>query len=215
MNTDLTEISDEQYLSDLQTFANELGHTPRWQDMEKNGARDPKYYTQRFGSWNAAIEKAGLETNEKGTTQIPTDALIADLQRVTNKLGRKPLWDEYQHHGYFAAHTLKERFGSINAARKEAGINKDGTINAAEDRRDDIDLTPYIDDNETPLDTDSRDALIEELHRLHDHLDKIPSLSNLRNHGRCSHAPFYTEFGDWMSALDAAGFDVSDRADSN
>lgn len=210
-----TKISNQELIEDLQTFAETLDHTPRWQDMEKNGPRDPNRYNVRFGSWNAAIEEAGLTPNKSGVRKLSKRVLLADLQRVATELEKKPLEIEYNDNGHFTAPTLRKYFDGIEDARTQAGINTDGTIQPDKDVRGTVDYEPYIQIQEQCKQSFSRQELIDELHRLSEKLDKTPSLSNLRNHGKCSHARFYTEFGDWMSALDAAGFDITERKLSN
>lgn len=208
-------VSDEEYLDTLREFADELDRTPRWQDMEASDYPDPTVYRKHFGSWNNALEQAGLEPNTSGV-KIPNRVLLADLQRVAAGIGHSPTEPEYNTHGHFWLPTLRERFGTIGEARTRAGITDDGTIHPEKDLRDTVDLTSYIEQNANATSrSPSREDLLDELHRLAGKLNKTPSIADLRTHGKYSHAPFYTEFGDWVSALDAAGFDTADRQTCN
>lgn len=49
--------------SELQRLAEELGRTPRKRDMDSHGQYSAYAYSNRFGSWNEALERAGFEPN--------------------------------------------------------------------------------------------------------------------------------------------------------
>jgi len=57
----------------------------------------------------------------------------------------------------------------------------------------------------------SRDALLDALEALADDLGETPTRKDMNDRGRYSHQPYYTEFGSWNDALDAAGFDPNHR----
>ena len=50
-------------LEELRELAEELGRTPYAKEMEEDGPFSTNTYQNRFGSWNAALELAGLEPN--------------------------------------------------------------------------------------------------------------------------------------------------------
>lgn len=52
--------SDAELLDSLREFADELGRQPTSTEMEQHGPHSPTTYQNRFGSWNAAIEKVGF-----------------------------------------------------------------------------------------------------------------------------------------------------------
>lgn len=76
----------------------ELGRTPTAPDL-------PQYSTiiRRFGSWNAAIQAAGLEPWKKehnSYLRITDKQLLSDIQiLILSKNGERPLYREYQHRG--------------------------------------------------------------------------------------------------------------------
>ncbi len=83
---------------------------------------------RRFGSWNAAIEAAGLRVTQ--LWDVPDAALLENLEAVWRKLGRQPTGREMtKDKGFsrFALSTYKARFGSWhNALRAFALFAKGG-----------------------------------------------------------------------------------------
>ena len=62
-------ISSEQLLDDLRSFAEEIGKTPTAGEMDTFGPHARKTYSNRFGSWNAAVSVAGLKINQQRSRQ--------------------------------------------------------------------------------------------------------------------------------------------------
>lgn len=54
-------ISDDELIEELQRLADELEKTPTRREMAEHGAYGTTTYESRFGSWNSALEQAGLE----------------------------------------------------------------------------------------------------------------------------------------------------------
>ncbi|MBI5206934.1 MAG: hypothetical protein HY934_03995, partial [Candidatus Firestonebacteria bacterium] len=84
-----------------------------------------------FGSWNKALKAAGLKTVRKHRPKSPKvlnnkkKEIIAELQRVSSKLGTKYLTSK--NFNYYSKMSIKKTakaFGSWNKARKAAGIYK-------------------------------------------------------------------------------------------
>ena len=60
----------QEFLTALQQLSTKLGRTPRKTDMDDQGPYSSPTYQDRFGSWNLALKKAGLEPNHTpGTAQ--------------------------------------------------------------------------------------------------------------------------------------------------
>ena len=71
----------------------------------------------RFGSWNAAVEAAGLGTVRRW--RVPTAELMQNLADVWQKLGRQPAFSELTRDegvSRFAGFTYTHRFGSWRRA---------------------------------------------------------------------------------------------------
>ncbi len=60
------DYTDEQLLQALRDLAAELGRTPTGREMQdRRDLPSPRTCQIRFGSWNAALEAAGLEPNRR------------------------------------------------------------------------------------------------------------------------------------------------------
>ena len=67
----------------------------------------------RFGSWNAAVEAAGLGVTRRW--KVPNDVMLKNLAEVWRTLGRQPAFTEVAKGGgvsKFAGGTYRRRFGS-------------------------------------------------------------------------------------------------------
>ena len=56
-------ISREELCSVLQTLTEQLGRTPNTTDMDNHGPYSSGTYSNRFGSWQAALEAADIESD--------------------------------------------------------------------------------------------------------------------------------------------------------
>ena len=177
-------VSGEELLEDLGELADELGEPPRFKEMVEHGDHRARTYTRRYGSWADALEAAGLDPAERSGRhqQVSDDALLADLHRLYEELGRVPTATDVVEKGNHGIATYQRRFGSWSEA-----------LDAAEIEPDD--------------DSPSDDELLADLHRLHDERDKVPSLLDVQDDGQYTEKQYRTRFGSWSEALDAAGFD--------
>lgn len=116
--------TEADLIADLQELADELGKTPTSKDMRELGAHSDYQYRAAFGTWNAAIDEAGLERNGTGGTCQYTEAdLIEDLRRVADELGKSPSAPEMDRLGEASSDTYARRFDSWNGALAEAGLD--------------------------------------------------------------------------------------------
>lgn len=106
-------VSNAELLSELRRVADAHGSPPRFDDMRDHGAHRPRTYVERFGSWHAAIEAAGLEPPEPD--RIPTADLVADLHRLREELGEQPTSTDVVADGEYGLATYQRRFGSWQA----------------------------------------------------------------------------------------------------
>ena len=75
----------------------------------------------RFGSWNNAIEKSGLEIRHK--INIAENELIEDIKRVAQQCSIEPLTaSQYNQLGKFNSATYTKKYGSWNNALSKAGL---------------------------------------------------------------------------------------------
>ncbi|MDG5761333.1 hypothetical protein QA600_18545 [Natronococcus sp. A-GB1] len=122
--------TDGELLAMLQDLAADLDRPLLKRDVEETeDYPDPTTFERRFGSWNAAKEQAGLTTIGKGETPRPdsyTDAELLDLLRqraaeVTGTLTENAMDAAPD---YPNSSTYRRRFGSWQAAKEKAGVQK-------------------------------------------------------------------------------------------
>lgn len=169
-------------LTVLRDFAEEIGETPTARDLE-DCVQCPtrKAYDRVFGSWNSALEEAGLSENK--SYSLGEEHLITQLQLISEEIGRTPTFDEMERHeDYPSPHTYFNYFESWNSALDEAGLDVGGHVHR------------------------SREELLNILQNLSDELGRPPRISDLnRSTSHPSQQPYLTEFGTWTDALIEAG----------
>ena len=177
-------VSEADLIADLQALADDLGRVPTSKEMRDHGSHSTSTYLDRFGSWAEALEAAGLDPADRSTRhqQVSDDALLADLHRLRDELGRVPTATDVVEEGNHGIATYQRRFGSWSAALDAAEI-------------------------ESEPDGPSDDELLADLHRLHEERDKVPSLLDVHDDGQYTEKKYRSRFGSWREALDAAGFD--------
>jgi len=123
--------TDEQLLDELRRFKREEGRSPGQMDFNNN----PEYpgfvtYQRRFGTWNAAIKLAGLETNVGGTEKEYTKEELLDLLlyfKEDNK--RIPVESDFISRPEYPSFTTYVRyFGSWGNALKLVGMDLDTSV---------------------------------------------------------------------------------------
>jgi hypothetical protein len=62
--------TDAELLDALRAFADELGHPPTVPETnDREGFPGADTFVRRFGTWNAALDEAGLETRDRGRSE--------------------------------------------------------------------------------------------------------------------------------------------------
>ncbi|MFQ3293030.1 MAG: hypothetical protein ACI8VE_000084 [Natrialbaceae archaeon] len=178
-------IPDEALLAELRRLARELEKTPSEEDMRHHGNHSINTYKHRFGSWNEAIAAADLAPNPD-RTERSREALLGDIKRAADDLGRPPTRREMSAYTEFDPITYRNRFGSWNQALEAAGLDS----RPAQERVSD-------------------DELLTELQRLADELEKPPTTTDMEQKGEFSPGTYYKRFDSWNDALEAAGCERS------
>ena len=106
-NTDRAEV---KIVEERQT-ADDGDGTPSFRTFKSHGDIPASAVTDRFGSWNAAVEHAGFEPNT-ATDKILRSDLVAELRWLRDAVGEIPTGDQMDEHGEYAYITYYERFGS-------------------------------------------------------------------------------------------------------
>lgn len=121
-------ITVEQAIEDLQYAAakSERSHL-RKNDYRALGKYSPDTICKKFGSWNNALEAAGLPLSRsqckpryKGVTR---DELLIDLRRVAGEFGQKTVTStDYGAVGLYNRDSFRREFGSWNKALEAADL---------------------------------------------------------------------------------------------
>ena len=118
-NVDM-KIPREVLIVDLQKLASELDKTPSVSDMHNYGPRCYATYINNFGTWNDALQAAGLEINNEYSES--KEQLIEDLQEFAKELDRTPRYNEMNNSGPWHTSTYERNFGTWNNALEESGL---------------------------------------------------------------------------------------------
>lgn len=129
-------MEKSELVNHLIELSDELGETPGYHDMRKHGDYYPSIYEDRFGSWNKALEAAGLQINREGSGKWHKDGwnnevkngkkeLISKLKKFSDKLGHAPTAEEMDELGPHHSQTYMNRFSSWDSALQRAGMKVD------------------------------------------------------------------------------------------
>lgn len=113
-------LDRDQLLAELRALADELEHTPTQADMNERGPFSEKPYRQKFGSWNAALQAAGLETNIDH--DVSKSELVEAIQSVAGGMGEAPTLQDFNRRSEFSPTPIYRAFDSWNDALREAGF---------------------------------------------------------------------------------------------
>lgn len=108
--------SDEEFLDDLIIAARKLGtEYLGMRDYDEVGKFSSATIGKRFGSWNEALEKAGLGINNY--RNVTNEEMFKNIEEVWIKLGRQPLYkDLNQNISKYSMSAYVRRFGSLRKA---------------------------------------------------------------------------------------------------
>jgi len=173
--------SEQELIGELQRVADVLGHSPSVAEMEAEGTVSSATISNRFGSWNEGFEAAGLATT-KATKTSPQEVVTA-IRSLADELGRAPTATEIEKRGAYSTRVAQRRFGSWNAALREAGFEPLSKKNVPEDE------------------------LAEELTRLRNELAHVSSSTEMHEHGRFTVDLYLNRYGSWKQAIKAAGME--------
>lgn len=181
-NKIIKSYTDDELIELLQKLANELGRTPTKRDMNKSKGY-PSYatYYYRFGNWNNALQKAGLEINE--VLEYTDDELINYLQKLHEKLGKVPtIYDMDNEKGFPYYSAYLRRFDSWENALQKANIEY-------------FKLT--------------KEFLISDLQRFYEENGHIPTAKEINKaNGYFTERCYSNHFGTWNNALKETGFKI-------
>jgi hypothetical protein len=86
-------VPEQELLDDLKKVASKLGKNRLTrEEYVKYGKYGSRTFEKRFGTWNKALEKSGLDVNVQ--MNITNKELFENIEKVWLKLGRQPLYSE-------------------------------------------------------------------------------------------------------------------------
>lgn len=213
---------DEKLLKRLRSLDESLNRLPKGSDFHDEAGISQHDYIQSFGSWDEALEAAGIDKE---------GALLEDIERVTKKLGHPPTTTEINEHGTYSNGYYSSTFDSWDAVLEEAGVKRKGVRNdklleRLQSLHDRLDRLPKTTDlhNEAGISQhdyiqnfgswdealeaagiDKQQHLINDLNHIAVEVDGKPAKTDANRLGNYSAAMHRIYFGSWEKALDAAG----------
>ena len=118
-------IPREDLIDAMQRLADEIGTVPTKDEMDEQGSYSSRPYLNEFGTWRAALEAAGLDSDTRRKGRIPTACLTAELRRLDDELDHTPFSRDMDRYGEYSAPTYRSRFGSWEAALAEVDLTPD------------------------------------------------------------------------------------------
>ena len=172
----------EELLDTLEQLAADLGRSPQVIDAIKDDDfPSEQVYYDRFGSWEDALEKAGLEL--PSGPEFTDNELLTELRELADERGRTPTMKEVRStEDAPGPTTYKDHFGSWNEALSEA------------------DLEPVKRDHYTD------EELLNALRELSDRVDGTPTMKEMdKSEDHPSSGVYQNQFGTWNAAVREAG----------
>ena len=114
------QLTRERLVADLRQFAADLGKSPTRTELNEYGPHYGKLYQKEFGTWNDALQAAGLEPNL--VHNVSRSDLLADIERVAGVLGKSPTLNEMDEYGEYSKLTYSRKLGSYVEALEELGL---------------------------------------------------------------------------------------------
>lgn len=120
----MRKYTKEQLIVYMKKFAKELKRSPRIKDMnQKKRYPAATTYTNRFGSWNGSLRKAGLKVNVR--KKYDKKELVENLKLLAKELGKIPSSTDLKNKRWTASYsTYRKNFGTWKKALKSAGLTR-------------------------------------------------------------------------------------------
>lgn len=116
-------LCPDQLLDVIQKLEEKLGHTPSYVEFRKeHGPKYRKSIEYIYGSYLNAVKKAGL-VSAKELKEPSNERLLQDLVDFHQEHGRIPMTSDFTRGLLRPRAMYFRRFGSLNNARTEAGLN--------------------------------------------------------------------------------------------
>lgn len=211
---------ESRLLDELRRVDEKAAVLPDRPRVERQSPFNTDDYTEMFGSWEAALEAAGIDAESR---------LLEEIRRVSDEIDRIPSRSEMDRLGRVSPDTVVEQFGSwsdatllINPSPDETGgapateSAVDATATFTDDSSDsELAADTHVDaetgNDDGPAEEPSRKELIAEIRRLDDGTRLYPYGNKVGERGWYGLNEFIDEFGSWEETLEAAGIDIEAR----
>lgn len=111
--------SKDKLVSALRCVADELGRTPTQSDIRHHSKFSVRPFNTEFGAISFAVEAAGMEPK---WNNLSRQALIDELKRLGDELGRPPFTYDMVDHGRWGIMPYYGEFGGWGEALESAGF---------------------------------------------------------------------------------------------
>ncbi|MFC6720288.1 homing endonuclease associated repeat-containing protein [Natrialbaceae archaeon GCM10025896] len=167
--------STESMLDVIERIAKKLGRAPKANELPEDCKYSQYDYRTEFGSWDEALEAAGIDREK---------SMLKEIEQVAEKLGRVPSTGDIEKHGAYSSGDYSKYFDSWSVALKRAGLNQDPDSGSC---------------------SHEREAMLKVVRHLNNRLGRAPKTTELPENCGYSTNDFYEEFGSWDETLQAAG----------
>lgn len=132
--------SRQALINEIQRLDDGENLVPYASEMDSDGAYKSYDCLQEFGSWDEALEAAGIDKRER---------LLEELRRVRDELGQLPKTTEMNHHGRVSAGMYANFFGSWTEATslidaREESTNETTESDPSPDTREESNSSPVL-----------------------------------------------------------------------
>jgi len=198
--------TDDQLLDEIQRLDQEYERVPLTTWMREEGKYSPYQYYNRFGSWDDALEAAGINKR---------DRLIQELKRLNETCDGRLTSTFFEDHSEYGSGYIVNEFGSWDDALEAAGIAGNSDAGGQSERTDtDLsgdDETDGVSEEASTKPTDKE--LLEEVRRLNRKTSGASIGNAMILEGKYKPAVYHRRFGGWDEALEAAGVTSQSESD--
>lgn len=173
---------EDELIEELQRLREEIGEVPTQTEIQEHSKFSLQPYYTNFDGLIDAFEQAGLNCTEN---KISEDELIAELKRLDREFSHPVRKSLIQEEGKYSYHTYTRRFGSMNGARRRAGLDE---YHKTDSR---------ISDNE----------LLDEIYTWVNKKGRPPRADEMSKDGKYGRKTYTRRFGSWNNAIRKAGYE--------
>ena len=177
-------IEENKLIEEIIELKEELGRSPKKYEMDNKGQYSGTTYTNRFGSWEEALQLAGLE-KAPPKKQISREELLEHLVELENQEEEFPTSKMMSEIGDYSPDIYRYRFGSWQKAIEKSNVTA---------KRNQIRI--------------SKKDLLTEINRLNEKFNRVTQ-KIMKDKGEYSPRTYYQRFGSWNEALSCSKADIN------